>query len=90
MILLRLSDSERNPFKNLMYEEDQPDNLNTIPLIADSTEKKLCTWIFIKNPVHIARISEKRILIIKSYKLLLYNNLYDFMGGGMEKRLVSK
>jgi hypothetical protein len=23
-----------------MYEEDQPDNLNTIPLIADSTEKK--------------------------------------------------
>ena len=40
MILLRLSDSERNPFKNLMYEEDQPDNLNTIPLIADSTEKK--------------------------------------------------
>ena len=40
MTLLRLSDSERNPFKNLMYEEDQPDNLNTIPLIADSTEKK--------------------------------------------------
>ena len=40
MILLRLSDSEQNPFKNLMYEEDQSDNLNTILLIADSTEKK--------------------------------------------------
>ena len=40
MTLLRLSDSEQNPLKNLMYAEDQPDNLNTIPLIADSTEKK--------------------------------------------------
>ena len=90
MILLYLSDSGRNPFKNLMYEEEQPDNLNTIPLIANSTEKKPCTWIFIKNPVHIARISEKRILIIKSHKLLLYNNLYNFIGGGMKKRLVSE
>lgn len=41
MILLRLSDSERNPFKNLMYEEDQPDSLNDIVQEADSAKRNV-------------------------------------------------
>ena len=65
-----------------MDDGDHPDNLNTIPLIADSKEKKPCTRIFIRNSIHISRILKKRILIIKSCKLLLYNDLYDFIGRG--------
>ena len=69
----------------LLYGGNRNKILNDIVQEADSTEKKPCTWAFIKDPVHIARISKKRILIIKLYKLLLYNDLYDFMGGGYGK-----
>ncbi|UTC46515.1 hypothetical protein E4N72_08065 [Treponema vincentii] len=35
-----MSNSERNPFKNLIHDGDQPDRLNDIVQEADSTEKK--------------------------------------------------
>jgi hypothetical protein len=43
-----------------MYEEEQPDNLNTIPLIADSTEKKaLHTDIYKEFCTYITYIEEE-------------------------------
>ncbi|UTC48301.1 hypothetical protein [Treponema vincentii] len=78
-------DSKNKQTDGLSHGGNRNNILNDIVQEADSTEKKPCTWAFIKDPVHIARISKKRILIIKSRKLLLYNDLYDFMGGGYGK-----
>ena len=62
MILLRLSDSERNPFKNLMYEEDQPDSLNDIVQKADSAKRDVRHGdTYIESRAHIWHVEKERI-----------------------------